>query len=152
MYNFFNYDKTKYDNTRELYENKQEIKDYGPNPFVINIEKATKENDNFRIALWTGEHLQITLMSIKKGECIGLEKHDNLDQFIRIERGKARVEMGKEKESPTFIREINDDDAFVIPAGTWHNLTNIGESDLKLYSIYAPPNHEKGVVEKYKTE
>lgn len=144
---FFNYD-------RHIYENSQTyreiIKDYGPDPFVIDIERTTKQNDNFRIALWTGKFLQITLMSLKKGESIGLEKHDNLDQFIRIEKGRAKVKMGKDKDNPTFIRDINDNDAFVIPAGTWHNLTNVGENELKLYSIYAPPNHEKGTVEKTK--
>ena len=149
MNNFFNYDKRGYE---QPFKEKIELKDYGANPFVININKSTKENDNFRIALWTGEYLQITLMSIKSGECIGLEKHDNVDQFGRIERGKGIVQMGDEKDNLNFEKKVEDDDAFVIPAGKWHNLTNTGNIPIKLYSIYAPPNHKKGTVQKTKQD
>lgn len=147
MSEFFNYDRSIYD--KNVYF-KQELKDYGDKPFVINIEKATKANDNFRLALWTGDYLQITLMSLKTGESIGLECHDNLDQFIRIEKGKGLVQMGENKEELTFTRKVEDDDAFVIPKSTWHNLTNTGTEELKLYSIYSTPNHNKGTIEKTK--
>lgn len=122
------------------------IKDYGPEPFVINIEEATRQNNNFRTALWTGQHLQITLMNINVGESIGLESHPNLDQFIRIEQGVGLVQMGDNKNNLNFERIAYNNYAIVIPAGKWHNLTNIGNIPIKLYSIYAPPNHPKGTV------
>lgn len=120
------------------------IKDYGAEPFVINIEEATRQNNNFRTALWTGQHLQITLMNINVGESIGLESHPNLDQFIRIEQGVGLVQMGDNKNNLNYERKVYDNYAIVIPAGKWHNLTNIGNVPIKLYSIYAPPNHPKG--------
>lgn len=122
------------------------IKDFGPNPFVINIKEATEINKNFRTTLWTGKNLQITLMSIGVGESIGLEQHSNLDQFIRIEEGIGLVKMGNSSEYLDFQREVFDDFAFVIPAGKWHDLVNIGNKPIKLYSIYAPPAHEKGTI------
>ncbi len=121
-------------------------KDYGPYPFVINIEEATNNNQTFRTALWTGEHLQVTLMSINPGEDIGLENHPDLDQFLRIESGQGFVQMGKEKNKLDFQRHVADDDAILIPANTWHNVTNTGKMPLKLYSIYAPPQHPFGTV------
>jgi len=128
------------------------IKDYGSDPFVINIEDATKRNNNFRTALWTGQHLQITLMNINVGESIGLESHPNLDQFIRIEQGIGLVQMGDNKNNLNYERKVYDNYAIVIPAGKWHNLTNIGNVPIKLYSIYAPPNHPKGIVHKTKED
>ncbi|MBU3217660.1 cupin domain-containing protein [Clostridium estertheticum] len=121
-------------------------KDYGPKPFVVNIEEATKLNNTYRTALWTGSHLQLALMSIKIGEDIGLEVHPDLDQFIRIEQGQGIVEMGDRKDMLDFKERVYDDFAFVIPAGKWHNLINTGYEPLKLYSIYAPPQHLRGTV------
>jgi len=132
------------------YGNPIELKDYGPNPFVVNIEKATRQNNKFRVALWTGEHLQLTLMSIKPGEDIGLEIHRNLDQFVRIEEGQGLVKMGDRKDKLDFQEKVYDDFAFIIPAGKWHNLINTGCGPLKLYSIYAPPEHPKGTVHETK--
>ena len=126
------------------------IKDYGADPFVINISKVTNQNNNFRTALWTGQYLQITLMKINVGESIGLEMHPNLDQFIRIEQGIGLVQMGNNKNNLNFERKVCSDYAIVIPAGKWHNLTNIGNVPIKLYSIYAPPQHPKGTV--YRTK
>ncbi|QQY80291.1 mannose-6-phosphate isomerase-like protein (cupin superfamily) [Keratinibaculum paraultunense] len=126
--------------------------DYGPYPFVINIEKATEQNDYFRIALWTGEHLQLTLMSIDVGEDIGLEMHPNTDQFIRIEEGQGVVLMGNSMDNLTFQANVYDDYAIVIPAGTWHNVVNTGNTPMKLYSIYAPPEHPHGTIHKTKKE
>lgn len=125
---------------------KENIKDYGPYPFVINIEEATKENENFRTTLWTGNHLQITLMSIGVGESIGLEIHHDVDQFIRIEEGTGLVKMGDMKDNLNFQRKVYDDFAFVIPSGKWHDVVNIGNKPIKLYSIYAPPQHKKGTI------
>ena len=122
------------------------IRDYGPEPFVVNIEEITKENNTFRTALWTGNHLQLTLMSIPVGESIGLEIHPDTDQFIRIEQGDGLVQMGTNKNNLNFQRRVYNNFAFVIPAGTWHNLINIGNIPIKLYSIYAPPKHPRGTV------
>lgn len=129
-----------------------ELIDYGPNPFAINIEKATKQNEAFRTALWTGEHLQLTLMSLNPNEDIGLEMHPNDDQFIRIEEGRGIVQMGDSEDNLDFEEMVVDDFIFIIPAGKWHNLTNIGNTPLKLYSIYAPPNHPYGTVHETKAE
>jgi mannose-6-phosphate isomerase-like protein (cupin superfamily) len=124
--------------------------DYGPNPFVVNIHKATLNNDTFRTALWTGGHLQLTLMCIPVGESIGLEVHPNVDQFLRIEDGQGLVQMGNSRDNLCFRQPAYDGDAIFIPAGTWHNLTNTGKKPLKLYSIYAPPNHPWGTVHQTK--
>lgn len=128
------------------------IKDYGADPLVINIEEVTEQNDNFRIALWTGEHLQITLMTIPVGESIGLEVHPNTDQFIRVEQGIGLVQMGEERNNLNFTKRAFEEYAVVIPAGKWHNITNIGSVPLKVYSIYAPPNHPKGTIHKTKED
>ena len=126
------------------------LKDYGPQPFVININEATKQNNTYRTALWTGSHLQVTLMSIKVGEDIGLEVHPTLDQFIRIEEGQGIVKMGDRKDKLDFQRNVYDDFAFIIPAGKWHHLINTGDKPIKLYSIYAPPQHPLGTVHETK--
>ncbi|MHB0832782.1 cupin domain-containing protein [Bacillus licheniformis] len=137
----------RYDYSRSSYEDRNLLlKDYGAKPFVVNINKATKQNNTFRTALWTGKHIQVTLMSLGVGEDIGLEIHPNVDQFLRIEQGRGIVKMGKSKENLNFQRNVYDDTAIVIPAGTWHNLINTGNTPLKLYSIYAPPNHPFGTV------
>lgn len=135
-----------YYNDNNTYKNRGVIKDNGGEPFVLDIEEATQENDVFRRAIWTGNYLQITLMSIKPGESIGLECHENVDQFIRIESGVGLVKMGDGKDDLNFRRKVYEDFAFVIPAGKWHDLVNIGTKPIKLYSIYAPPQHSKGTV------
>ncbi|MFC0558927.1 cupin domain-containing protein [Halalkalibacter alkalisediminis] len=126
------------------------LTDYGPDPFVVNIDEVTKQNHTYRTALWTGTHLQVTLMSINVGEDIGLEVHPTLDQFIRLEEGQGIVQMGDSKDTLDFEAEVFDDYAFVIPAGKWHNLTNTGNKPIKLYSIYAPPEHPYGTVHETK--
>ncbi len=120
--------------------------DHGGKPFVINIEQATVENDKFRVAKWTGSNLQMTLMSIDVGQDIGLEVHGDHDQFLRIERGDARVEMGPSQDNLNFQQAAADDDAIFVPAGTWHNIINTGDEPLKVYSIYAPSEHPFGTV------
>jgi Mannose-6-phosphate isomerase len=126
------------------------VTDYGPNPFVVDIRKATIYNDTFRTALWTGNHLQLTLMSIPVGGDIGLEVHPNVDQFLRIEDGQGLVQMGDSKDHLYFRQPVYDDFAIFVPAGTWHNVTNVGNKPLKLYSIYAPPNHPWGTIHQTK--
>lgn len=124
--------------------------DFGPEPFVVNIEQATLRNRNFRTALWTGCYLQLTLMSIPAGSEIGLELHPDTDQFLRIESGSGIVRMGACKDRPDFQKCVGAGDAVFIPAGTWHNLINTGRCPLKLYSVYAPPHHPHGTVHKTK--
>jgi mannose-6-phosphate isomerase-like protein (cupin superfamily) len=134
-----------------LAEKKQlALRDYGPEPFVINIEKATIQNKNYRTALWTGKHLQLTVMSINVGDDIGLEVHPTTDQFLRIEQGKGLVQMGPRQDQLNFTKKAQTNDAIFVPAGTWHNVTNTGSTPLKVYSIYAPVKHPFGTVHKTK--
>lgn len=126
--------------------------DYGPEPMVINIDKSTKQNNNFRTTIWTGEHLQVTLMSLDVGEDIGVEMHPNVDQFIRVEDGQGIAMMGKRKDRLGFQKRINQDFAVLIPAGTYHNIVNNGNRPLKIYSIYAPPQHPHGTVHDTKAD
>ncbi|SOC21683.1 mannose-6-phosphate isomerase-like protein (cupin superfamily) [Ureibacillus xyleni] len=132
--------------------NRMMLRDYGLQPFVIDINTATKQNTSFRTALWTGTQFQVTLMSIGVGEDIGLEMHPDVDQFLRIEQGQGIVQMGNSRDNLTFRRPVQDDSAIVIPAGTWHNLINTGNIPLKLYSIYAPPNHPFGTTHPTKAD
>lgn len=128
------------------------LKDYGPRPYVVNINEAAKQNNTFRTALWTGKHLQVTLMSINVGDDIGLEVHPNVDQFIRIEEGQGIVRMGSTKDRLDFQAKVYDDFAIMVPAGTWHNVINTGNRPLKVYSIYAPPQHPFGTVHPTKAD
>lgn len=120
--------------------------DYGNDPFVVNIEKATEQNNNFRTTLWTGTYMQTTLMSIEPGSSIGLEIHPDTDQLLKIESGMGQVFMGKARENLNFRQNIREGFAIFVPAGTWHNVVNTGKSPLKLYSVYAPPHHPRGTV------
>lgn len=130
-----------------------ELKDYGQEPIAFNIEEATLQNERYRTTLWTGEHFQITLMSIPPGGGdIGMEIHSSVDQFLRLEAGTGKVEMGKEKDHITVSQVVRADDAIVIPANTWHNVTNIGDVPMKLYSIYSPPNHPFNTQEETKKD
>ncbi len=122
------------------------LKDVGPAPFVVDIEDVTLANENFRTAAWTGKHFQITLMTIPVGGDVGLEVHPETDQFLRLEQGEAKVLMGPSKDKLTQEWTAKDDWAIVVPAGTWHNIVNVGQKPLKLYSIYAPPHHAHGTV------
>lgn len=126
--------------------------DYGPAPTIVNIENATLMNDTFRTALWTGKHLQLTLMSIPVGEDIGLEVHPNVDQFLRIEQGKGLTQLGNRKDNLYYEKQVGPNDAVIVPAGTWHNIKNIGKEPLKLYTIYAPPDHPRGTVHRTKAD
>ena len=129
-----------------------EIRDYGCEPFVFNIDHATNMNQNFRMALWSGNYLQLTLMSIPVRCDIGAEMHPDVDQFLRVESGLAKVYMGMCRSAMREVACANENDAILIPAGTWHNIVNAGNCPLKLYSIYAPPNHPFGTVHKTKAD
>lgn len=120
--------------------------------WVGDIEELTQENETFRTVLWTGAHSELTLMSIPAGTEIGLEVHPDNDQFLRIESGQAIVRAGPSKDELTEEHEVTDDWAFIIPAGTWHNVINTGEQPLKLYTVYSPASHEAGTVHQTKQE
>ncbi|MGM1054826.1 MAG: cupin domain-containing protein [Bacteroidota bacterium] len=122
------------------------IEDEGKKPWITDIEKATMENKDYRKAVWTGEYMQLVLMSLEPGEEIKLELHSGNDQFIRIESGVARVLMGKEKDNLSFDKTIGDDWIMMIPAGYWHNIINVGQETLKVYTLYGLPVHEAGTV------
>lgn len=114
--------------------------------YITNIEKETLENSNFRKVLYTGKHLQLVLMSLQPGEDIGKEVHEGIDQFIRIESGSGLAYInGIEK-------KVQDDDAVVIPAGAEHNITNTGDSVLKLYTVYGAPEHKDGIIQETKAD
>jgi mannose-6-phosphate isomerase-like protein (cupin superfamily) len=131
-------------------ENKssEKAKDHGGEPWIIDIEKLTKENEHFRVAHWTGKRLQMTVMSILPGSEIGLEVHPDEEQFIRVEEGEGRVVMGKTKDNLTFDKKVSDDWAIFIPAGYWHNVINTGKKPLKVYVLYSPPEHPAGTIHK----
>lgn len=121
--------------------------DYGGNPYAINMEQMAMKNQNFRTAIWTGRYLQMTLMCIPPCGEIGLEIHQDTDQFIRIEGGRAVVKMGKFENQLDFRQSLCIGDAVFIPAGTWHNIVNVGGCPLKVASIYAPPRHPRGTIQ-----
>lgn len=108
--------------------------------FYSKIEKDTLENSNFRQVLFTGKHAQLVLMCLKVGEDIGTEVHDHVDQFFRFEAGQGKVVTDGQEYA------VGDGDAVIVPAGAEHNIINTGSADLKLYTIYSPPNHPKGTV------
>jgi len=115
--------------------------------YVTNIEQSTKENENFRRVLYTAKHSQLVLMSLKPGEEIGEEVHDNIDQFFRIDAGEGKAIIEGEE------HDIENGDAIVIPSGTKHNIINTSvDEPLKIYTIYSPPNHRDGVIHAIKEE
>ena len=120
--------------------------------WVGDIERLTLENDTFRTVLFTGAHAQLTVMRLRSGEDIGKEVHPDRDQFIRIEEGQARVEFGRDEDGVDESHDVSDDWAIVVPAGTWHNVINTGPGELKLYSLYAPPEHPDGTVHRTKAD
>lgn len=111
-----------------------------------NIEKETLNNNFFRKVLYTGKHSQLVVMSLKPNEEIGEEIHETVDQFFRIEQGQAKFVVDGEE---TIVSE---DEVFIVPAGSKHNVINISDKELKLYTIYSPPNHPDGTVHQTKKE
>jgi mannose-6-phosphate isomerase-like protein (cupin superfamily) len=120
--------------------------------WVGNIEKTTLGNKNFRTVVFTGKHTQLTVMSIEVGGEIGREVHPHLDQFLRVEQGKGRLELGPTEENIAETYDVSDDWAMIIPAGTWHNVVNVGNDELKVYSLYSPPEHPDGTVHRTKAD
>ena len=117
---------------------------------LLNVKDTALTNTYFRKEIWTGEHLQATVMSIPVGGEVGLELHKENDQFIGVEFGIAAVYFGETKQGVRFVGNVNQKYAIVVPAGTWHNIINAGNFPLKLFSIYAPPHHPKGTIHKTK--
>lgn len=114
--------------------------------YVVQLEDATRKNENFRRVLFTAKHCQLVLMSLKPGEEIGEEVHD-LDQFIRFEAGSGSVVMDGQS------HPVGDGVAVVIPSGTKHNVINVSKTDdLKLYSLYSPPEHKDKIIHRTKKE
>jgi mannose-6-phosphate isomerase-like protein (cupin superfamily) len=120
--------------------------------WVGDVERATLDNDTFRTVLFTGEHTQLTVMRLGPGEDIGRESHPDHDQFLRIEQGSARVELGRTEEQIDETHDVEDDWAIVVPAGVWHNVVNTGSGEVKLYSLYSPPEHPDGTVHRTKAD
>ena len=116
-------------------------------PFITNIESRTLYNSEYRRVLHTSGNMQLVVMSIKPGEDIGMEVHPNTDQFIRVEHGTAESIIGK---TSSKISTLSDGVSITIPKGVWHNIKNIGDCELKLYTIYSPPNHKPGTVQPIK--
>ncbi len=114
--------------------------------FKGNIEKLTLENDNFRKVLYTGQNLQLVLMSLEVGEEIGMETHMNNDQFFRFESGVGKCIIDNNE------YHVVEGDAIVVPAGAKHNVINTGTTAFKMYTIYGPPNHEDGTLRKTKKD
>jgi len=110
------------------------------NGFIGDIEDRTEDNRDFRRVLYTGAHLQLVVMCLSPGEEIGEEVHDHTDQFFRVEEGKGEVSIDG------HATRIESDMAILVPAGARHNVRNTGKKPLKLYTLYAPPQHADGTV------
>jgi mannose-6-phosphate isomerase-like protein (cupin superfamily) len=120
--------------------------------WVDNIQERTTKNRTFRTVLWTGAHSELTVMSIDPGSEIGLEVHSDVDQFLRIEGGQAQVKAGPARDDLSETYDVKDDWAFIVPAGTWHNVINTGTAPLQLYTVYSPANHTPGTVHATKAD
>lgn len=114
--------------------------------YIAKIEKLTEENSAFRHVLYTGKHLQLVLMALKPTESIGVETHATHDQFFRIEKGNGTASING------VIHKVKDGDCVIVPAGAAHNLTNTGEQTLRLYTLYGPPEHRDGVIQKTRAD
>lgn len=128
------------------------FEDIGPAPIAFDIEDETVKNTNYRTVAWSGKYLQVTFMSIPVGTDIGLEVHPETDQFLRIEQGRGLAQMGDSADVLDFEAEVEDDDVILVPAGKWHNVTNTGDEDMKIYSIYAPAHHKPGKIHPTKAD
>jgi mannose-6-phosphate isomerase-like protein (cupin superfamily) len=126
--------------------------DMGPAPTQFSLPSAAQENRAFRHTLWTGEHLQLTVMYLAPGEDIGTEMHANVDQLLRVEEGHALLRYGSCRSAIRDVGYMRRGDVFLVPAGTYHNLINAGRGPLRLSSVYAPPNHPKGTVHQTKED
>ncbi len=113
--------------------------------FSVDIEKDTIDNNNFRKVIYTGNNTQLVLMNLKPGEDIGDEVH-GVDQFFRFEEGTGEVTINDKK------YPVSDGFSVIVPSGAKHNVTNTGEKDLKMYTLYSPPHHKDGIIHRTKDE
>jgi mannose-6-phosphate isomerase-like protein (cupin superfamily) len=123
------------------------MEDIGPKPQSFDLERATRDNNCYRSVAWSGRYLQVTLMSIPVGGDIGLEMHAQTDQFLRLDAGCGLVEMGSARDQLTFRADVSNGWCILVPAGTWHNITNTGQEPMQVYAIYAPAHHEPGKIQ-----
>jgi mannose-6-phosphate isomerase-like protein (cupin superfamily) len=114
--------------------------------FITDIEQATISNSNYRHVLYTASHMQLVVMSLRPKEEIGMEVHQNNDQFFRIEKGSVKVILNGEENI------LTQNMVLIVPAGTNHNVINIGDEEAKLYTIYAPANHQDGTLQATKPQ
>ena len=124
------------------------IKDKGNYPYIFSFGNMSRDCTAFREAFWTGEHMQLVRMNIPAGEDIGKEIHEDTDQLITVTDGKAEVLMGRGENRMSHLGELRNGDSVIIPAGHWHNIINRGSSPLKIISIYSPPHHPYGTMQK----
>ena len=121
--------------------------DMGPEPYITDVDRMAVINKDYRNALWTGEHLQMTLMTIPPGGEIGTEIHHDTDQFVRVEQGRGIASMGSDKNMNDIRQYVRIGDVIFVPAGTWHNVMNTENSPLRLSAVYGPPHHPRGTVQ-----
>lgn len=133
----------------ECYPNQR---DCGPAPYIANTKQEAIRNKNYRTALWTGFNLQMILMCLPPCCEIGMEVHQDTDQAIRVERGQAIAQIGCRGGQIEREQYLCEGDTLFVPAGTWHNVINTGRCPLKLSTIYAPPHHPRGTIERIKAD
>lgn len=126
--------------------------DFGPCPSAMSVIRASEYNINYRTTIWTGKNLQMTLMCIPVCDDVGLEIHEDTDQFIRVEDGYALVQMGQSQDCLNEQWELWRGDVVFVPQGAWHNIINIGNESLKLSTVYAPPHHPHGTIHQTKIQ
>ena len=136
----------------EIYPSSPPRVDYGADPFFINIDEATTQNKMFRRVVWTGANLQLAFMSIDVDSSVGLDIHPRTDQFVFIEEGQGIATMGEGRENQPYKRNVSHGYGYMIPAGIWHNLINVGAVPIKLSVMYGPPLLPKGTVHPTKAD
>ena len=127
-------------------------KDYGPKPYALNLAELAKINKNFREAVWTGDLLQLMVMSIEPQCEIGLEEHSDTDHFFYVIEGTGLVQTGPKDTNLNYSRMIEPGSGIFVPKAEWHNIINKGSTPLKILVVYAPPHHDHGTVHKTKAE
>ena len=123
------------------------IQDIGPEPQAFDMERATKGNTNYRSVAWSGRYLAGDAdVDSHRGD-IGLEAHPETDQFLRLDAGSGRVQMGSAQDELSFDKEVSEGWCVLVPAGTWHKITNTGATPMQVYTIYAPAHHAPDKVQ-----